>query len=126
MATPLQTTTYTVSGTAQNGCKANATVTITIDIRCNELFVPTIFSPNNNGPALNEQLCIFSNCIAEMDFAIYNRWGQLIFQTNDPQKCWNGTHDGKDAVSSVYAYRLYVKQLNGIIINKSGNITLTR
>ena len=125
-ASPLLSTTYTVNGTALNGCQANASVTITIDIRCNELFVPSIFSPNNIGPALNEQLCVFSNCIAEMDFAIYNRWGQLIFQTNDPQKCWNGTHDGKEATSGVYAYRLYVKQLNGIIINKSGNVTLTR
>jgi gliding motility-associated-like protein len=125
-ASPLQSTTYTVNGTALNGCQSNASVTITIDIRCNELFVPSIFSPNNIGPALNEQLCVFSNCIAEMDFAIYNRWGQLIFQTNDPQKCWNGTHDGKEATSGVYAYRLYVKQLNGIIINKSGNVTLTR
>jgi gliding motility-associated-like protein len=125
-ASPLQSTTYTVNATALNGCKSNASINITIDIRCNELFVPSIFSPNNSGPAINEQLCVLSNCIAEMEFAIYNRWGQLVFKTNDPQQCWDGTKDGKEVVSGVYAYRLFVKQLNGSTISKSGNVTLTR
>jgi len=126
VATPAQSTTYTVTGTAINGCKANASITINIDIRCSELFVPSIFSPNNSGPAINEQICVLSNCIAEMELAIYNRWGQLVFQTSDPQKCWDGTRDGKEVVSGVYAYRLFVKQLNGSTISKNGNITLTR
>jgi gliding motility-associated-like protein len=126
VASPLQSTTYTVNATALNGCKSNASITITIDIRCNELFVPSIFSPNNIGPAINEQICVLSNCIAEMELAIYNRWGQLVFQTSDPQKCWDGTKDGKEVVSGVYAYRLFVKQLNGSSISKNGNITLVR
>jgi len=61
-----------------------------------------------------------------MNFAIYNRWGQLIFQTSDPLQCWDGTKDGKEMISGVYVYRLSVKQLNGISITKNGNITLIR
>jgi gliding motility-associated-like protein len=126
VATPLQTTVYTVTGTAANGCRAEATASIIVDIRCNELFVPTIFSPNSSGPAANEQLCVFSNCIAEMEFAIYDRWGQLVFETKNPKECWDGTKDGKEVGTGAYTYRLLVKQVNGIEIKKSGSITLTR
>jgi gliding motility-associated-like protein len=126
VASPLQTTAYTVIGIDANGCRAEETVSIIVDIRCNELFVPTIFSPNSSGPAANEQVCVFSNCIAEMDFAIYDRWGQLVFETKNPKECWDGTKDGKEVVSGVYAYRLFVKQLNGSSISKNGNITLVK
>ncbi|MFM9027591.1 MAG: gliding motility-associated C-terminal domain-containing protein, partial [Bacteroidota bacterium] len=67
-----------------------------------------------------------SNCIESVDFAIYDRWGQLIFQTNDPQGCWDGRKDGKEVMTGVYAYRLFVRQLDGKEIKKSGSITLVR
>jgi gliding motility-associated-like protein len=126
VASPLQNTVYTAIGIDANGCRAEETVSIIIDIRCNELFVPTIFSPNSSGPAANEQVCVFSNCIAEMDFAIYDRWGQLVFETKNPKECWDGTKDGKEVGTGAYTYRLLVKQVNGIEIKKSGSITLTR
>jgi gliding motility-associated-like protein len=125
-ASPTSNTTYTVVGTDLNGCTATATITVLIDYDCAELFVPTIFSPNGNGPAKNEQVCVYSNCIQEMEFAVYNRWGQQVFITNNPQQCWDGTFAGKELTTGVYTYRLYVKQLDGITVNKSGNITLVK
>ncbi|MFM9008930.1 MAG: gliding motility-associated C-terminal domain-containing protein, partial [Bacteroidota bacterium] len=125
-AAPAFTTTYTVTGTDQNGCTAQETVTVRVDLDCNEVFVPSIFSPNGTGPEANEQVCVFGKCILEIDFAIYDRWGQLIFQTNDPQGCWDGRKDGKEVMTGVYAYRLFVRQLDGKEIRKSGNVTLTR
>jgi gliding motility-associated-like protein len=125
-ATPDITTTYTVTGTDANGCTSTANITISIDYDCNELFIPTIFSPNGNGPEKNETVCIYSNCIAEMEFAIYSRWGQQIFSTNNPQQCWDGTFDGKELTTGAYTYRLFVKQLDGNIVRKSGTITLVK
>jgi gliding motility-associated-like protein len=128
IAAPAQTTTYSVTGFDANGCSnvATLTVEVKVDIRCNELFVPSIFSPNNAGPQPNDEVCVFSNCIAGMDFAIYDRWGQLVFQTKDPQQCWDGTKDGKELGTGVYTYRLFVKKVNGIEEKKSGSLTLTR
>jgi len=126
VASPPQTTTYVVTAADTNGCIGSDSITVRVDIRCDELFVPSAFSPNNAGPAINERVCVFSNCIAEMNFAIYSRWGQLIFQTSDPLQCWDGTKDEKEVMSGVYVYRLSVKQLNGISITKNGNITLVR
>ncbi|MFM9027326.1 MAG: gliding motility-associated C-terminal domain-containing protein, partial [Bacteroidota bacterium] len=105
VAAPSQTTTYQVTGSDTNGCTATASLTIILDVRCNELFVPNIFSPDGEGPQENERLCVLSNCIESVDFAIYDRWGQLIFQTNDPQGCWDGRKDGKEVMTGVYAYR---------------------
>jgi gliding motility-associated-like protein len=126
MASPPQTTTYLLTGTDANGCTASRSITIGVDIRCATLFVPSIFSPNGTGPKRNEQLCVLNDCITELEFAVYNRWGQLIFETKDPQQCWDGTKDGRELPTGVYTYRLFVKLLNGTSERKAGNITLVR
>jgi gliding motility-associated-like protein len=126
LAAPPQTITYQVTGTDGNGCSTTRSITIDVDIRCAELFVPSIFSPNGQGPGKNEQLCVLNDCIAEMDFGVYNRWGQLVFETKDPQQCWDGTKDGKEVSTGVYTFRLYAKLLNGVTVRKAGNVTLTR
>ncbi len=125
-AKPKKNTTYFVTGKDTNGCAYSRSVTIVVEIICNELFVPDIFSPNLVGEAENEKACVYSNCIKEMTFAIYNRWGELVFLTNNPLDCWDGRHKGSDAPTGIYVYRLYVEQLDGQKIERSGNITLTR
>jgi gliding motility-associated-like protein len=101
-------------------------VSITVDIICGELFVPNIFSPNGIGNAENESLCVYSNCIKAMDFGIYNRWGELIFSSDNPDACWDGTHKGVPVMTGVYSYRLFVEQLDGKRVEKTGNISLLR
>jgi gliding motility-associated-like protein len=90
------------------------------------LFVPDIFSPNGIGNPENEKLCVYSNCIKSMNLGIYNRWGELIFSTDNQNDCWDGTHKGVSVMTGVYAYRLFVEQFDGEKIEKSGVITLTR
>jgi len=126
IANPLKNTTYFVTGKDTNGCAYSRSVTIVVEIICNELFVPDIFSPNGTGNPENDKLCVYSNCIKEMTFAIYNRWGELIFLTNDVNACWDGTHKGSEASTGTYVYRLYVEQLDGQKIERTGNISLTR
>jgi gliding motility-associated-like protein len=126
IANPLKNTTYFVTGKDTNGCAYSRSVTIVVEIICNELFVPDIFSPNGTGNPENEKLCVYSNCIKEMTFAIYNRWGELIFLTNDINACWDGTHKDSEASTGTYVYRLYVEQLDGQKIERTGNISLTR
>ncbi len=126
IAKPLKNTTYFVTGKDTNGCAYSRSVTIVVEIICNELFVPDIFSPNGRGDVNNEKLCVYSNCVKEMTFAIYNRWGELIYLTNDIRGCWDGTHKGIEAATGTYVYRLYVEQLDGQKIERAGNITLVR
>jgi gliding motility-associated-like protein len=126
IATPQSSTTYTVTGTDSIGCPYIRLVNVVVDIICGELFVPNIFSPNGIGNPENEKLCVYSNCIKSMNFGIYNRWGELIFSTDNQNDCWDGTHKGVPVTTGVYSYRLFVEQFDGEKIERTGNITLTK
>jgi gliding motility-associated-like protein len=99
---------------------------VVVDIVCSELFVPDIFSPNGEGNTENEKLCVYSNCIKKINFGIYNRWGELIFTTDDQTACWDGTHQGTPVMTGVYAYRLFIEQYDGEKIERAGFISLVR
>lgn len=88
------------------------------------LFVPQIFSPNGDG--LNDLFYVRSNRIEKLTFIVYNRWGQKVFETQDPTVGWDGTLRGSPAQSGVYVYYIgaEVKDLGPVI--KKGNITLVR
>lgn len=124
-ASPTATTLYTVTGTAPNGCQGQAEVMIYVTEVCGDIYVPTIFSPaslNNE----NKQACVYGNCVAELDYAIYDRWGQCVFQTKDQNACWDGKYKGKEMNAGVFAYKLTVKLQNGEFVIRSGNLTLLK
>ena len=93
IATPSETTIYVVIVSDATGCSDTLSVTIGVTPVCGELFVPNMFSPNLDN--LNDQLCVMGACFSEVIFSIYNRWGELIFETDDLTKCWDGTYKGK-------------------------------
>ena len=126
IASPTISTSYTVTGFDATGCLNSALVTITVEERCDEVFIPTIFSPNGKGPQANETFCVFSDCVEQFKLVIHNRWGERIFETKDISQCWNGTFKGAEVASGVYAYNVYLKQLDGIVLNKAGIINLFR
>ena len=77
---------------------------------CRPLF-PNAFTPNNDG--INDRFsAIFEQCdLAFADFFIYDRWGELIFQSYEPTEQWDGlTLNGTVAVSDVYIYTLRYKR----------------
>jgi gliding motility-associated-like protein len=117
---------YIVFATDSFGCRISDTVTITVDIRCNEVFIPTIFSPNKKGPEANETFCVYSDCVEQFKLVIHNRWGQRIFETENINTCWDGSFNGQEAQSGVYAFNVYLRQLDGVVINKTGTITLVK
>lgn len=124
VATPVTTTDYCVLVTDANGCTDSACVTIHVEIPCDELFVPSAFSPNNDGH--NELLCLRGNCIQTCYFAIYDRWGEKVFETSDPKMCWDGTYNGKLENTAVFVYTLNITLINGEKISKKGTISLIR
>ena len=125
LASPTVTTLYTVTGTAANGCTGQAQVQIYVTEVCGEIYVPTIFSPSSLNNE-NKQACVYGNCIAELDYAIYDRWGQLVFQTTNQDDCWDGKFKGKEMNAGVFVYKLTVKLQNGDFQIRSGNLTLLK
>jgi gliding motility-associated-like protein len=89
-----------------------------------DIFVPNAFSPNADGN--NDTLKVLGKGIAEIEFAIYNRWGELIFKTHDAKQGWDGTYKGEKSEPAVYAWYVKARMRNGKEIFKKGNVTLIR
>ena len=89
-----------------------------------DVYVPNTFTPNNDGQ--NDVLFVRSNSIIELYFAVYNRWGQMVFETTDINKGWDGIYKDMKADPAVFAWYLTAKCYNGSEIKKQGNTTLIR
>jgi gliding motility-associated-like protein len=126
LAFPTVNTTYFATATNAAGCIARDSIEIEVDFVCGAVFIPTVFSPNGKGPVSNETFCAFSDCVGQFKLVIYNRWGELIFETSNISNCWDGTYKGEQVQSGVYAYNLYLMQLDGKVVNKTGTITLVK
>lgn len=128
-ASPVVTTTYTVTVTDANGCSASDAITVTVippPSDCGEIYVPNAFSPGGNSDPENEKQCVYGDCIQSMTFRIYTRWGEMVFETNDKKICWDGTHKGKALNSDVYVWTLQATLIDGTTVNKKGDLTLFR
>ena len=102
--------TYTLQITDTNGCKASASASIT-DSSCPQyVYLPNAFTPNHDGR--NDIFRpTFAGPTSGFRFAVYDRWGRLMFETKDPAVGWDGTIGGKEQPVGVYVwvcvYKLY-------------------
>jgi gliding motility-associated-like protein len=127
IASPTATTTYTVTVADSSGCEKKGSITIyVISLDCSpaDIFVPNTFTPNGDGQ--NDMLYVRGNEIAKLYFAVYNRWGQLVFETTDLTKGWDGIYKGMKADPAVFAWYIKAKCFNGNELEKKGNVTLIR
>jgi len=95
-----------------------------------EVFVPNSFTPNN-GDEIHDlfNVSVFSLHPFDFKLDIYDRFGNLVFQSNDVNKSWNGLHytSGKEVQSGVYVYKLNILSAeSNEIYNKNGTITIIR
>jgi gliding motility-associated-like protein len=89
------------------------------------VFIPTAFTPNGDGE--NELFRGTAVGIKEYELIIFNRWGEVMFQSTDPTEGWDGNHpNGKEAIEGVYAWSVYAKGQNDVLILKKGQLTLFR
>ena len=88
------------------------------------LDVPNAFTPGRFGK--NSYINVIGFGIARMAWRIYNRWGVVVFETNDRKIGWDGTYKGQLQPMDVYAYTLDVEFVDGRKLRKTGDITLIR
>ncbi len=127
LATPFETTTFTVFVEDEIGCKDTASVTVYLkSFFCEEpyIFIPNAFTPDGDGK--NDIFRIRGNALDEVYLAVYNRWGEKVFETRDLETGWDGTYKGKELPPDVFGFYMEVKCLNGEEYFKKGNVTLLR
>jgi gliding motility-associated-like protein len=88
------------------------------------LFHPSAFTPNNDG--LNDTFKVFGQYTAEVEFKIFNRWGELLFITNDLSQGWDGRYKGTKMPEGPYVFRAKLTDLAGRTSDRAGNILLLR
>lgn len=117
--------TYIVSATTAAGCTGYDTVTVRVFKTGADIFVPSGFTPNGDGQ--NDVIRPVLVGIAQLNFfRIYNRWGQLVFSTNQAGQGWDGNIGGSKQSTENYVYMVQGIDYTGKVVNKRGNIVLIR
>ncbi|MFT5745384.1 MAG: gliding motility-associated-like protein [Saprospiraceae bacterium] len=127
---PIFSTNYTITIVDENGCTATDDIQLIVD-RQRPVFVPNIFSPNNDGT--NDVAMIYGGAsVAKVkSFLIFNRWGEQIFQVYDfpPNEIdfgWNGLYRGEVLDAAVFVYYAEVEFIDGETEIFKGDISLIR
>lgn len=112
-------TRYFVKAVTDKGCMVEDSIDVLV--RPTELAIPNAFNPNY------ESFKIVRNGSAKLNaFRVYNRWGQLVFETQDIDTGWDGTFKGTSQPMGVYIYQVDASGPNGQNLKQSGNVTLVR
>jgi len=120
-----RTGSYKVCLSAYNSSNCPSVVCKTIRADVEPLVgLPTGFSPNGDGQ--NDILYVRGAAISKLDLKIFNRWGQLVFETTNQNIGWDGTFNGQPQPIEAYAYVLNVWFIDGTSKELQGNITLLR
>ena len=117
---------YSILVIDQNGNVSQSSEVVCVD-NCPVFELPNAFTPNGDGQ--NDVFTPFrSRFIEAIDFKVFNRWGQIVFTTKDPQINWNGSNEtGKQVSDGVYYYTCQAFESQGLsTISLSGYIELIR
>jgi len=109
----------------EEGCKDSAFVTVKVYSTGATVFVPNAFTPN--GDYKNDILRPLAVGMKHIEyFRIYNRWGQLVFQTTANGQGWDGKINGQPQASNVYVWEVKAIDFNGRTYFQKGQVTLIR
>ncbi len=103
VASPSVTTVYTLDITDDKNCEASGSVKITVSGGTSKILVPNAFSPNGDG--INDTWVITNlSAYPGATVDVYNRYGQLVFHSENNNKNWDGTLNGKPLPMATYYY----------------------
>ncbi len=129
IAAPEETTKYSVDiFNPVTGCTTTEEIEVRLRTKCGEdlIGMANAFSPNGDGR--NDMFHIIYSPVQEIkSFRIFDRWGNVHFQTDNLTEGWNGTFKGKKAMPGVYVYMIEaICPIDGSIFYKKGDLTLLR
>ncbi len=121
-----QTENYSLLITDEKGCQDESTITINVIGRCgDDIFVPNTFTPNRDGN--NDVLRVRGLTDNGLKiFRVFDRWGNLVYESNDINEGWNGIYNGKLLDPGVFVYYFEAVCTNGLSVTRQGNVTLMK
>jgi len=119
--------TYFITLIASNtfGCKDTAIEKLLIEPEFN-FYIPNAFTPDNDG--LNDIFTAVGEAIDSFDMLIFDRWGELIYETSSLEKGWDGTAKSSSEISmeGVYVYKIRIKDWQGVNHKFVGHVSLIK
>jgi len=124
-STPLDVQFYVLQVTNDSsGCVRNDTVFVKTE--CTDIHLPNAFNPVSD-IAANRSFGLVNNNIVKLEyFKIFNRWGQLVFETTDPNKKWDGTYKNIEMQPDNYVWIVDGYCNNGKRVKKQGTVLLSK
>ncbi len=124
MASPMKTTQYIVTGIGLDGCQTSDTATVTVDPRT-LVVVPNAFTPN--GDSKNDYFAPQNLTTRRVvEFRVFNRWGQQMFNASGNTPGWDGTFDGEPQGAGTYSYIIRTTSPDGQSETFKGDVILIR
>lgn len=88
------------------------------------LFYPRAFTPNQDN--LNDNFTVFGHYVVGFEMSIFNRWGELMFSTDNLEDGWDGTYLGSPMPEGTYTFIAHITDLAGRTFKRSGSVLLLR
>ncbi len=113
------------------GCTDTLKVEAAVQVlKGGQLLIPNAFSPNLAGPGNangeNDVFLPLMRGVQEFQMLVFNRWGELLYETKNPAEGWDGYHQGKLCPQDVYVYKIVAKFSDGQMVTRVGDINLLR
>ena len=124
----------TLTVTDLNGCTDDVTHTVEI-LPIYDVVIPNIFTPDPNGgngggydptDLSNNVFYPFARFVKDFKMRIYDRWGELVFESNDILRGWDGYYRGQMSQQDVYAYQVWIRFIDDREMERIGDLTLLR
>ncbi len=124
VAYPDVATTYTLIVQTDQGCELR--IPVAVNVEAEDIYIPNAFSPNADD--INDYFSIINSCGFELTyFRIYNRWGQMVWETNDITEGWPGTFNEVPCGMGVYVWVVVGRNsYNNQSVMKKGNVSLIK
>ncbi|MFN8286003.1 MAG: gliding motility-associated C-terminal domain-containing protein [Chitinophagales bacterium] len=116
-------TDFVLTITYNDHCTATATVRVLVENGL-PVYIPNAFTPNGDGN--NDIFLIYGEGIKTVDLKVFNRWGELVFDSNNQFNGWDGSYKGVMQNNAVYSYVANITYLDGKKVQRIGSITLVR
>lgn len=116
LAEPAITTTYIVTGTDENRCFSEASLTVNVKM---SVFIPDLFSPNGDGN--NDNLQVYGEGIQDISFRVFDERGSLVYEMNAAAgNGWNGTYSGNELPTGTYFWTVNGQFVDGQPLSYQG------
>ena len=120
------TGTFTVRAIVNADCGVDTITQDIVVVNCDcNVYIPNAFSPNGDG--MNDTFSPVAFCdLEQLEFSVYSRWGELVYQTSNPSEKWDGKYNGKECQVDVYVYVINYKIPAEPVKTVYGDVTLLR